>query len=394
MSSIVLKPGRERAIRNRHPWIFSGAIAQSAPPHADEVDVYSDDGQWQARALWSPHSQIRARVLTWHPEERIDTLFFHQRISQALELRMRLPAYTDANAMRIVHGESDGVPGLIVDRYGDYVVVQLLSNGVDRRRQLIIDVLVDLLRPTGIIDRSDADMRALEGLAPSAGVLWGSAPDTPITVTHPTGLRETVDLTGGQKTGGYLDQVINRVSLAAYAEGADVLDCFCYNGGFSVALARGGAASVVAVDSSAPALAALQHDMALNAVQTTSHEIVEADVFKLLRVYRDQERRFDMIVLDPPKFAHSQAQVERATHGYKDINLLALKLLRPGGILATYSCSGLVSADLFQKVIFGAAIDAQRDVQIIERHTQAPDHPVLLSFPEGEYLKGLVCRVW
>ena len=394
MSSIVLKPGRERAIRNRHPWIFSGAIAQSAPPHADEVDVYSDDGQWQARALWSPHSQIRARVLTWHPEERIDTLFFHQRISQALELRMRLPAYTDANAMRIVHGESDGVPGLIVDRYGDYVVVQLLSNGVDRRRQLIIDVLVDLLRPTGIIDRSDADMRALEGLAPSAGVLWGSAPDAPITVTHPTGLRETVDLTGGQKTGGYLDQVINRVSLAAYAEGADVLDCFCYNGGFSVALARGGAASVVAVDSSAPALAASQHDMALNAVQATSHEIVEADVFKLLRVYRDQERRFDMIVLDPPKFAHSQAQVERATHGYKDINLLALKLLRPGGILATYSCSGLVSADLFQKVIFGAAIDAQRDVQIIERHTQAPDHPVLLSFPEGEYLKGLVCRVW
>ncbi|MEY2844992.1 MAG: hypothetical protein RL076_538 [Chloroflexota bacterium] len=394
MSSIVLKPGRERAIRNRHPWIFSGAIAQSAPPHADEVDVYSDDGQWQARALWSAHSQIRARILTWHPEARIDTLFFHQRICQALELRMRLPAYTDANAMRIVHGESDGIPGLIVDRYGDYVVVQLLSMGVDRRRQMIVDVLVDVLRPTGIIDRSDDDMRALEGLAPSAGVLWGSAPGAPITVTHPTGLRETVDLTGGQKTGGYLDQVLNRVSLAAYAEGADVLDCFCYNGGFSVALARGGAASVVAVDSSAPALAALQHDMALNAVQTTPHEIVEADVFKLLRVYRDQERRFDMIVLDPPKFAHSQAQVERATHGYKDINLLALKLLRPGGILATYSCSGLVSADLFQKVIFGAALDAQRDVQIIERHTQSPDHPVLLSFPEGEYLKGLVCRVW
>lgn len=394
MSSIVLKPGRERAIRNRHPWIFSGAIAQSAPPHADEVDVYSADGLWQARALWSPHSQIRARIMTWNPEARIDTLFFHQRLSQAIELRMRLPAYTDANAMRIVHGESDGLPGLIVDRYGDYVVVQLLSNGVDRRRQLIIDVLVDLLRPVAIIDRSDDDMRALEGLPPSAGVLWGTAPSAPITVTHPTGLRETVDLTGGQKTGGYLDQVINRVTLAAYAEGADVLDCFCYNGGFSVALARGGAASVVSVDSSAPALEALQRDMVLNAVQSTPHEVVEADVFKLLRVYRDQERRFDMIVLDPPKFAHSQAQVERATHGYKDINLLALKLLRPGGILATYSCSGLVSADLFQKVIFGAALDAQRDVQIIERHTQAPDHPVLLSFPEGEYLKGLVCRVW
>ena len=394
MSSIVLKPGRERSVRNRHPWIFSGAIARSAPVDADEVDVYSDDGIWQARALWSQFSQIRGRIMTWEPNERSDLLFIHPRIAQAIELRLRLPAYTDANAMRLVHGESDGLPGLIVDRYGDYVVVQLMSRGMDARRDMIVEVLVDLLHPKGIIDRSDDDNRSLEGLTPSAGVLWGTAPDGPLVVTHPTGLRETVDLTGGQKTGGYLDQVMNRVSLAAYAEGAEVLDCFCYNGGFSVAMALGGAASIVAADSSAPALDALQNDFKLNGAASTPLEIVEADVFKLLRLYRDQERRFDMIILDPPKFAHSQSQVERATHGYKDINLLALRLLRPGGILATYSCSGLVSADLFQKVIFGASIDAHRDVQIIERHTQAPDHPVLLSFPEGEYLKGLVCRVW
>ncbi|MFM2032924.1 MAG: hypothetical protein RLZZ297_1689 [Chloroflexota bacterium] len=393
MSSIELKPGRERPVHNRHPWIFSGAIARSASADADEVEIYSADGEWLARGLWSPQSQIRARVMTWQYDEPIDGLFFRRRIATALSMRVRHPAYSDANAMRLVHGESDCIPGLIVDRYGDFLSVQLLTRGIDARRDDIVAALVDLLHPRGIIDRSDDDMRALEGLPPGHGVLWGEEPPATLVINHPTGLRETLDLDGGQKTGGYLDQALNRVAVAAYANGADVLDCFCYTGGFSVAAALGGARSITAVDGSADALAALQLDMHLNGVTTTPVDIIEADVFKLLRLFRDQERRFDMIILDPPKFAHSQAQVDRATHGYKDINLLAMKLLRPGGILATYSCSGLVSADLFQKVIFGAAVDAHRDVQIIERHTQAPDHPVLLSFPEGEYLKGLVCRV-
>jgi 23S rRNA (cytosine1962-C5)-methyltransferase len=394
MSEIVLKPGRERSILKRHPWIFSGAIDKSADVDDDIVEVYASDGTWLARALWSPYSQIRARVMTWQFDEPIDMLFFRRRIAQALAMRMSHPAYNDANAMRIVHGESDLLPGLIIDRYGDYISVQLLSRGIDARRDDIVSVIVDILKPRGIIERSDGDMRQLEGLPNNDGVLWGEAPPLSLTITHPTGLRETLDLDSGQKTGGYLDQALNRVALAAYANDADVLDCFCYNGGFSVAMALGGARSITAVDASGPALVALQHDMQLNGATSTPLEVVEADVFKLLRHYRDEDRLFDVIILDPPKFAHSQAQVDRATRGYKDINLLAMKLLRPGGLLATYSCSGLVSADLFQKVIFGAAIDAHRDVQIIERHTQAPDHPVLLSFPEGEYLKGLVCRVW
>jgi len=394
MSSIELKPGRERPVHNRHPWIFSGAIARGPSADADEVEIYSHDGEWLARGLWSPQSQIRARIMTWKYDEPIDGLYFRRRIANALSMRLKHPAYNDANAMRIVHGESDLIPGLIIDRYGDYVSVQLLTRGIDERRADIVQAIVDLMQPKGIFDRSDPEMRMLEGLSSSHGVLWGEAPPETMVINHPTGLRETLDLDNGQKTGGYLDQALNRIAVAAYANGADVLDCFCYTGGFSVAAALGGARSITAVDGSAMALDALQNDIKLNGAGSTPLEIVEADVFKLLRKYRDEERRFDMIILDPPKFAHSQAQVDRATHGYKDINLLAMKLLRPGGLLATYSCSGLVSPDLFQKVIFGASVDAQRDVQVIERHTQAPDHPVLLSFPEGEYLKGLVCRVW
>jgi 23S rRNA (cytosine1962-C5)-methyltransferase len=391
---ITLKPGRERALTKRHPWVFSGAIAQAPQNNSTIVEIYSADGQWLARGMWNSQSQISVRILTWNIDEVIDGLWLRQRITQAYRMRMLLPAYTDANAMRIVHGESDLLPGLIIDRYGDYLSVQLLSRGMDAMRADIIRALVDIFQPKGIIERSDDDMRTLEGLPPSQGVLWGEAPPESLIIRHPTGLLETINIDGGQKTGGYLDQALNRIAVAAYASGAEVLDCFCYNGGFSVATALGGAQSIVAVDSSASALTALQNDMQLNGAASTPLEICEADVFKQLRHYRDNERQFDLIILDPPKFAHSQAQVERATRAYKDINWLAIRLLRPGGILATYSCSGLVSADLFQKVIFGAAVDAHRDVQIIERHTQAPDHPVLLSFPEGEYLKGLVCRVY
>jgi len=395
MTHITLKPGRERSINKRHPWIFSGAVDRVNVQDDDTiVEVYSADGQWLARAMWNAHSQIRARILTWEMTEQIDGFFWRQRISAALSLRHRLPAYSDATAMRIVHGESDLLPGLIVDRYGDFLSVQFLTRSMDALRHDIIRTLVDLCHPVGIIERSDADMRALEGLPPSQGVIWGEAPPSSLLIRHPTGLLETIHLEGGKKTGGYLDQALNRLAVAAYAGGADVLDCFCYNGGFSVATALGGAATITAVDVSAPALQALQNDMSVNGAATTPLSLIENDVFQVLRHFRAAERQFDLIILDPPKFAQSQAHIDRATRGYKDINLIAMRLLRPGGILATYSCSGLVSADLFQKVVFGASVDAQRNVQIIERHTQAPDHPVLLSFPEGEYLKGLLCRVW
>jgi 23S rRNA (cytosine1962-C5)-methyltransferase len=263
---------------------------------------------------------------------------------------------------------------------------------MDRRRDLIVSLLAELVQPTGIYERSDVAILEKEDLPPREGLLWGEPPSADAWCQHGP-YRLHVDIEHGQKTGFYLDQAENRRRVAAYCAGAEVLSCFSYTGAFEVWAAGQGAAHVTAVDSSALALDALRANFALNDI-TTPVDAVEGDVFRVLRQYREEGRTFDVVVLDPPKFAHSQAQVERATRGYKDINLIAMQILRPGGILATFSCSGLVSSDLFQKVIFGAAVDARRDAQIVERLSQAPDHPVLLSFPEGEYLKGLICRVW
>jgi 23S rRNA (cytosine1962-C5)-methyltransferase len=260
------------------------------------------------------------------------------------------------------------------------------------RADMIVGLLVELTHPRGIYERSDPEMREKEALPPGVGQLWGDPPPERLEARQPGDLLFLTDLRAGQKTGAYLDQAYNRLRVASYCAGLDILDCFCYTGGFSVAAARSGARQVTAIDSSAAALELLGANLALNRI-TAPVEQVEGDVFKLLRQYRHEGRQFDLVILDPPKFAHAQNQIERATRGYKDINLIAMQLLRPGGVLATFSCSGLVSPDLFQKVIFGAALDAQRDVQIVERLTQSPDHPTLLTFPEGEYLKGLICRV-
>jgi 23S rRNA (cytosine1962-C5)-methyltransferase len=394
MATVFLHQGKERAARQRHPWIFSGAVArvQGYVGQGDAVDVCDAGGEWLARGTWSSGSQIRARLFTWQPDEPLDVDLLRRRIERALAARAAL-GYAERNsACRLIYAESDGLPGLIVDRYGDFLAIQLLTQGMAARSEAIVGLLAELLRPRGIYERSDAEVREKEHLPAAEGLVWGEEPPASISVEQ-GGLRFLVDIRGGQKTGAYLDQAVNRLRVAAYCGGSEVLDCFAYAGGFSVAAARGGARQVVAVDSSAPALEWLRANAALNEVGPVI-EPVEGDVFKQLRQYRFEGRQFDVVILDPPKFAHAQAQLERATRGYKDINLIAMQILRPGGILATFSCSGLVSADLFQKVVFGAALDAGRDVQVVERLTQAPDHPVLLTFPEGEYLKGLICRVW
>jgi 23S rRNA (cytosine1962-C5)-methyltransferase len=401
MASVTLKPGRERPLQQRHPWVFSGAVhsARGAPADGDAVDVFGPGGDWLARGFYSGGSQIRVRAATWDAEQPLDGAWLRAAIDRAVQGRAAL-ATSDDLAYRLVFSEADGLPGLIVDRYGPYLVVQLLTQGMAARAPQVAAILAERLAPRGIYERSDADVREKEGLPAREGVLWGEAPPAALYL-RPAALPGVpaeqpsliVDLQGGQKTGFYLDQAANRARVAAYCAGAEVLDCFCYSGAFSVYAARAGAAALTLVDASADALALARANLDLSAPAVPT-ELVEGDVFRVLRQYRAEGRRFDVVVLDPPKFAHSQAQVERAARGYKDINLLAMQLLRPGGALATFSCSGLVSADLFQKIVFGAAVDARRDAQIVERLAQSPDHPVLLTFPESDYLKGLICRVW
>jgi len=390
---VILRPGREKAVLRRHPWVFSGAVAriEGHPADGDVVAVLADDGTFLAQGYLNRRSQIVVRLLTWSPEERIDEGFWRQRLEVAIRGRASLLA-AERGACRLVHAESDGLPGLVVDRYGAFLAVQFLTLGVDRRRHLLVEALADLLRPQGIYERDDEAVREKEGLPLQTGVLWGEAPPELVEVEE-GGLRFLVDLREGHKTGFYLDQRENRQKVLRYAAGREVLNAFAYTGGFGLYALQGGAAHVVNVDASERALDLARRNFALNGWGEPQAEFVVGDVFQVLRRYREEGRRFDLIVLDPPKFAHSAADVPAATRGYKDVNLLAFQLLREGGVLFTFSCSGAISADLFQKVVFSASLDAGREAQVLERLTQASDHPVLLSFPEGEYLKGLVCRV-
>jgi 23S rRNA (cytosine1962-C5)-methyltransferase len=396
MPTLTLKPGREKSVNNRHPWLFSGAIQRSDRDAADGdiVDVYSDAGQWLARGYLNRRSQIQVRLLSWDGGQAIDEGFWRRRLQRAMAGRAALAADEQTGAYRLVHAESDGLPGLVVDRYGDWLVVQCLTLGIERVKPLLARLLAELCRPAGIVERSDVDVREKEGLRPVVGMLAGQAPDGPVEIVE-HGHRFLVDLLAGQKTGFYLDQRENRRRVASYCRDARVLNAFSYSGGFAVYALGAGARHVVNLDSSLEALELGERNLALNGFDPDAQaEGVAGDVFQVLRGWRAAGERFDVIILDPPKFAHSQQQVDRASRAYKDINLLAMQLLQSGGVLATFSCSGLVSADLFQKIVFGASVDAGRDAQVIERLSQGPDHPVLLNFPEGEYLKGLVCRVW
>jgi 23S rRNA (cytosine1962-C5)-methyltransferase len=400
---LMLKAGREKSLLRRHPWVFASAIktVDALPVPGSTVDLISSEGHFLARASYSPNSQIRARVWTFK-DEPVDKEFFRKRICTAMELRNTYYVTRNTNAYRLIHGESDGIPGLIVDRYDDVLVLQSLTAGSEFWKETLADILVEETGVQNIYERSDADVRELEGLKPQCGVLRYSNirnSDLPIEdrissiVIEEYNLKFKVDIQHGHKTGFYLDQRENRHRAGELAKDRDVLNCFCYTGGFSIHALTNGAKSVLSVDSSADALALLEENLALNRVRVPAdrHTSLEGDVFQLLRKFRDANRSFDMIILDPPKFAPTAAHAEKASRAYKDINLLAFKLLRHGGILVTFSCSGGIDAALFQKIVASAALDAGTDATIIGHLSQGSDHPVSLHFPEGAYLKGMVC---
>jgi 23S rRNA (cytosine1962-C5)-methyltransferase len=394
--SIILKPKREKSLLNRHPWVFSGAIARmdGEPRPGDTVEVLAADGRWLGRGAYSPQSQIRVRIWSFDRSQPIDDTFFKARLEQALDLRRQILAGTDTDACRLVGGESDGLPGLIVDRYGSWLVCQFLTAGTERWKETIVDGLEDLIPGlSGIYERSDVDVRKKEGLPMITAGLRGEDPPVHVDIQE-NGCRYRVDVKAGHKTGFYLDQRDNRACIASYARGADMLNCFAYTGGFAVAALAAGAAHVVNIDSSAPALELARINVGLNGLDATRVAAVTGDVFSLLRQYRADGRSFGLIVLDPPKFVASKASLMRASRGYKDINRLAFELLRPEGTLFTFSCSGLMGPDLFQKIVADAALDAGRHAVVLQWLNQAPDHPTALDFPEGRYLKGLVCRVY
>lgn len=394
MAQLILLPGKERSAFKHHPWLFAGSVGRlegRARP-GDTVDVLADNLRPLGRAAYSPKSQIRARFWTFDTEESIDDAFFKRRIAAAVALRQALPELRGQQGLRLIHAESDGLPGVIADQYGDTVVVQLTSAGADKWRNAIVAGLVKATGCARVYERSDSDVRGLEGLGPTTGWLHGEAPSTPLSIDE-NGVRLAIDIAGGHKTGFYLDQRENRALLGQLSAGKDVLNCFCYTAGFSLQALAGGAKSVLSIDSSGPALAQAQANLALNPTLPSDRaQWLEADVFQALRDFRKAGRTFDLIVLDPPKFAPSAAHAERAAKAYKDINILGFRLLRPGGFLMTYSCSGGVGLEMFQKIIADSALDAGRNARIVRRLSGAADHPVALNFPEGEYLKGLLVQ--
>jgi 23S rRNA (cytosine1962-C5)-methyltransferase len=396
-ATIRLKKGREKPVVQRHPWLFSGAIdkVEGRPQPGDLVEVIANNGRWLARAYFNPRSQIQGRILSWDENEEINEAFWTRRIQRALAGRQALQLEPQTNAYRLVNAESDGLPGLVVDKYADFLVVQFLTLGVDRRQEMLIDILAESVQPQGIFERSDVSVRQQEGLTEIATQRWGKKPPAELMVRE-NNLEFGVSLLEGHKTGLYLDQRQNRTAVCRpeHVAGKEIMNIFAYTGGFALYAAAQGAQAIVNMDSSGSVLVQAEKNVLRNSGPRPQDEYIAADAFQALRYYRDNGRQTDMVILDPPKFAHSQADVERACRGYKDLNWLSLRLIRPGGLLATFSCSGRVSADLFQKVVFGAAVDAGRDVQILQHLGQAADHPILLSFPESAYLKGLLCRVW
>ncbi|MDE2401065.1 MAG: class I SAM-dependent methyltransferase [Burkholderiales bacterium] len=400
MKTITLREGKERSLQRRHPWIFQGSIAKGGADSGETVRVQSHDGQFLAWGAFSPSSQIRVRAWSFDEAERIDAAFFERRIAQAVAMRERLAIATLASdGVRLIHGEADGLPGLVVDRYGDLLSAQFLSAGIERWREPIAEALLRVTGCQHLYERSDVNVRELEGLAQRTG--WLRRPDAADPQTAPTtevtirehAWRLSLDVAEGHKTGYYLDQRDNRklfADLVRQWNARSVLNCYSYTGGFSVAALAGGATEVISVDSSGPALARAHAHVRLNGFDPALHTALDADVNATLRRFISEGRTFDAIVLDPPKFAPTAAHAERAARAYKDINRLAFKLLSDQGMLLTFSCSGGVSADLFHKIVAGAGLDAGVDGYIVKRLEAAPDHPTTVTFPEGEYLKGLV----
>ena len=394
MKKVTLNNRRDYTVAHRHPWVFSGAVrsVEGNPAPGDTVCVESAGGERLGWGSWSPASQIRVRMLSFEPEREPDAEFMDGLVGASVARRAAFWVDGATNAFRLVNAESDGLPGVVADYYAGTVVVQLATAGAEHWKDAIVSALRKYVPDCSCVyNRSDVDSRAREGLEPATGLLAGEEPPELVEIREGN-VAYLVDVRKGHKTGFYLDQRPARAAVAAYAPTADVLNCFSYTGGFGLAACAGGAASVTHVDASADALALARRNTDMLHLCGTKCEFTEADVFKQLRLYRDQGRTFDLVVLDPPKFADTKASLMRAARGYKDINLLAMKLLRPGGVLATFSCSGAVTPDLFDKICAEAAFDAKRDFQILERTRQGPDHPVALTFPEGLYLKGLILR--
>jgi 23S rRNA (cytosine1962-C5)-methyltransferase len=394
-STVILLPGRERSLLRRHPWVMSGAVREVTgnPEPGDTVEVLAADRTWLARGAWSPSSSLRVRIWTFVAEEAVDESFLARRIADAVSIRSRLLAGGADIGVRLVNAESDGLPGLVVDRYAGWLAAQFNTPGVERHRAAILRLLLALPEIRGVVDRSDTAAREREGLPPAPATVFGDAPP-PRVMIREGAWHFGVDLCHGQKTGFYLDQRLSRQAIAAHCPvGAEVLNAFSYTGGFAVAALAAGAARVVNLDTSAEAHDLARENLRANGLPEDRCEFRPVDVFRELRTCRDARRSFDVIILDPPKFADSKAHVPAAARGYKDINMLAIKLLRPGGWLFTFSCSGGVSLELFQKIVADAALDAGRNVRRVGMLGQPEDHPVALPFPEGTYLKGLICRV-
>ena len=391
---LVLAKGREKSLLRRHPWVFSGAVSrmEGKASTGETIDIVDAQGKWLARGAFSPASQIRARVWTFDKDETIDIDFFIRRLKQAQQWRDWLAQRDGLDSYRLIAGESDGLPGVTIDRFGHFLVLQLLSAGAEYQRPAIVSALQSLYPDCAIYDRSDVVVRKKEGLELAQGPVAGELPPDLLPVTE-NGMKLYVDIKAGHKTGYYLDQRDSRLATRRYVDDKRVLNCFSYTGGFAVSALMGNCRQVVSVDTSQEALDVAKKNVELNKLDLSKAEFVRDDVFKLLRKYRDQGEKFDVIVMDPPKFVENKSQLQGACRGYKDINMLAIQLLNPGGVLLTFSCSGLMTNDLFQKIIADAALDAGRDVQFIEQFRQAADHPVIATYPEGLYLKGFACRV-
>lgn len=401
MNTVTLKPSKEKSLLRRHPWVYANAIerVEGKPALGATVLVRAHDGRFLARAAYSPHSQIRLRVWSFDETEPIDHAFFKRRVQRALAHRQAF--VRDTGAVRLVFGEADGLPGLIVDHYIEdapggagrgQLVCQFMAAGVEAWKEAIVAALVGATGCPNVYERSDVSIREKEGLEQTTGVLAGEPPPATL-ITRENGVRYHVDVRAGHKTGFYVDQRDNRALVQAYAAGRDVLNCFCYTGGFSLAALGGGAARVVSIDSSGEALALARANVEANGFDAERAQWLDADAFRTLRSLVDAGDRFDLVVLDPPKFAPAREHVDRAARAYKDINLSGFRLLRPGGLLFTYSCSGAIDAELFQKIVAGAAADARVDARILKRLGAGLDHPLLAAFPEGEYLKGLLLQI-
>lgn len=394
MVNIILKKGKEKAVLQRHPWVFSGALekVEGKPENGDLVKVLEHDKTFLAYGYFNDASRVAIRLLSWEEENIPDENWWRKRVQDAVTARKTL-LNKNTNACRLIFSESDYLPGLIADQYGDYLSLQVSTSGIEKVKPILLDELQKLTGAKGIFDKSDLTARAHDGLAPSDGLLWGTLPPDFVEVKE-NGIKYHINIADGQKSGFYCDQRLNRKIVAEYAKDKKVLDCFSYSGGFTLNALAEGAKSVTAVDSSALAVETLHKNVVLNGFDADTVTAIQSDVNKQLRLFKELGDKFEIVILDPPKYAPSRSALDRAARAYKDLNRLGMLILEKGGLLATFSCSGAVDIDTFKQIIAWAALDAGKEVQIIHQFNQPEDHPIRISFPEGEYLKGLLCRVF